>query len=285
MDVVSEYYKDDKKQTFYQKYWGGESIHVGIYLDDFTDENLGNVIREASKFKSLVMANLVKSYLLNNRYTNSSHDTQPTFKIADWGSGYGGTARHISNKWTDLITLTIASYDLSNINCEYNAKINLLEDVSNIAIYNQSFLEINDRHFDLIYSEDSFVHIDDKNLIFERAYENLNVGGYLIFSDIILRDPDNCSAENLAEICRRISVNTVGSKDSYIRYALHNKFKLCNVIEYNDDIKKHYRHVKQFYQETEPIETQSDDIISGLDDWIKHADNGNITMAIFIFRK
>ena len=285
MDIVSEYYKDDKKQTFYQKYWGGESIHVGIYLGNFNSENLGTIIRDASRFKSLVMANLVKSYLLDNKHNNPSHEIQPTFKIADWGSGYGGTARKISNQWEGLLNLSISCYDLSHINCEYNAKINLLEEYSNIAIYNQSFLEINDRYFDVIYSEDSFVHIDDKNLIFERAYENLNVGGYLIFSDIILKDPDNCSAENLAEICRRISVNTVGSKDSYIRHALHNKFKLCNVIEYNADIKKHYTYVKQFYQETEPLETQSKDIISGLDDWIKHANNDNITMAIFVFMK
>mgnify|MGYP000211023863 CR=1 FL=1 len=35
MSEVKNYYADDKKQTFYQKYWGGESIHVGIYLNEF----------------------------------------------------------------------------------------------------------------------------------------------------------------------------------------------------------------------------------------------------------
>ena len=30
MSNVKEYYASSKKQTFYQKYWGGESIHVGI---------------------------------------------------------------------------------------------------------------------------------------------------------------------------------------------------------------------------------------------------------------
>jgi SAM-dependent methyltransferase len=289
MDIVSEYYKDSKKQTFYQKYWGGESIHVGIYQDEMDNEinnlDLGTIIRYASKFKSHVMANLVKSYLLDDRHNSLSNTVQPNFKLADWGSGYGGTARRISNKWESVLNLSIACYDLSHINCEYNAKVNLMEDYSNIAIHNQSFLEIDNRWFDLIYSEDSFVHIDDKNLIFERAYNNLNKGGHLIFSDIILKDPDNCSAESLAEISRRISVNTVGSKESYIRHALDNNFKLCNVIEYNSDIKKHYKYVKKFYQETEPAETQSNEIVAGLDDWIKHADNDNITMAIFIFMK
>ena len=138
MDIVSEYYKDSKKQTFYQKYWGGESIHVGIYQDEMDNEinnlDLGTIIRYASKFKSHVMANLVKSYLLDDRHNSLSNTVQPNFKLADWGSGYGGTARRISNKWESVLNLSIACYDLSHINCEYNAKVNLMEDYSNIAI-------------------------------------------------------------------------------------------------------------------------------------------------------
>ena len=295
MSEVKNYYADDKKQTFYQKYWGGESIHVGIYLNEFKvfadtdssddDYELGSFIRDASRFKSNVMSNLIKSYLLTERFTHDSHGNKVKFTIADWGAGYGGTARTLSKMWNGALNLSLSCYDLSDRNCEYNAKINAVEEHSNIAIYNQSFLDIENRWFDIIYSEDAFVHLDDKQLIFDRAYENLNTNGHFIFSDIILKNPDTCSEETLKEICRRINVNTVGSRDGYIKCAETAGLTLCNVIEYNADIKKHYKYIKQFYQENEPPETQDSDILTGLDDWIRHADEDNLTMAIFIFKK
>ena len=288
MSNVKEYYASSEKQTFYQKYWGGESIHVGIYLEEYINEDtkpLAEYIREASHFKSDVMANLIKSYLMTDRQVFNGNGGMVQFSIADWGAGYGGTARTISNNWNGDINCSISCYDLSDINCEYNAKINLENKFSNIAIYNQSFLDIERRWFDVIYSEDAFVHLNDKELIFKRAYENLSVGGHFIFSDIILKNPDKCSQKDLEEICRRINVETIGSKDLYIKCAEAAGLSLCNVVEYNDDIKKHYNYIKQFYLENEPSLTRDNNIVTGLDDWIKHSECENISMAIFIFKK
>ena len=289
MSDIKKYYASSDKQTFYQKYWGGESIHVGIYQEVFNDSDskssLSDFIQRASRFKSNVMSNLIKSYLLTDRQLYNSHGNKVLFKIADWGAGYGGTARTISNNYKDLLDVYISCYDLSDVNCEYNGKINLEKDISNIAIYNQSFLDIGNSWFDIIYSEDAFVHLNDKQLIFDSAYKNLSFGGHLIFSDIILKNPETCSKEALAEICRRISVETIGSKELYIKCAQEAGLTLCNVVEYNTDIKKHYNYIKRFYTENEPTETQSAEIINGLDDWIRHAENENITMAIFIFKK
>ena len=44
--------------------------------------------------------------------------------------------------WNGALNLSVSCYDLSDRNCEYNAKINAVEEHSNIAIYNQSFLDI-----------------------------------------------------------------------------------------------------------------------------------------------
>lgn len=288
MSEIREYYADCKKQTFYQKYWGGESIHVGIYLENYQetrDDDLGEFIRDASRFKSKVMANLVKSYMTTYKYTFDGNGNKIKFNIADWGSGYGGTARVFSKLWGNLFNVSVSCYDLSDKNCEYNAKINALEEFSDITIYNQSFLEIENRWFDVIYSEDAFVHLDDKETIFKRAYENLNKDGFLIFSDIILKNPDTCDKETLDEICRRISVSNIGSKETYLKCAIEAGFTLCNYIGYDNDIKQHYKHIKKFYIENESTETRSDEIVQGLDDWIRHADNDNITMGIFIFKK
>ena len=288
MSNVKEYYASSEKQTFYQKYWGGESIHVGIYLEEYINEDtkpLAEYIREASHFKSDVMSNLIRSYLMTDRQVFNGNGGMVQFSIADWGSGYGGTARTISDQWNGDINCSISCYDLSDINCEYNGKINLENQFSNIAIYNKSFLEIERRWFDIIYSEDAFVHLNDKELIFKRAYENLSVGGHFIFSDIILKNPDKCSQEDLEEICRRINVETIGSKDLYIKCAEEAGLTLCNVLEYHNDIKKHYKYIKQFYLKNEPSLTRDNDIVNGLDDWIKHAECENITMAIFVFKK
>ncbi len=289
MSIIKNYYADEKKQTFYQKCWGGESIHVGIYLDDYKDnmeqQSLGDYIKNASKFKSTVMANLVKSYMVSNNLMYNGNGNKIKFKVADWGSGYGGTARTLSKLYGDTIDMSIFCYDLSDKNCEYNGKINNYEQYSNITIYNQSFLEITNPWFDIIYSEDAFVHINEKQKIFDQAYKNLNSQGHFIFSDIILKEGGECTQETLDEICRRINVETVGSKSLYLECAQNAGFTLANVIEYNDDIKKHYKYIRQFYLENEPKELRSDDIVSGLEDWIKHAEDENITMVIFIFKK
>jgi SAM-dependent methyltransferase len=288
MSNVKEYYASNEKQTFYQKYWGGESIHVGIYLEEYINEDtkpLAEYIREASHFKSDVMSNLIRSYLMTDRQVFNGNGDKVIFSIADWGSGYGGTARTISDQWNGDINCSISCYDLSDINCEYNGKINLENRFSNIAIYNQSFLDIERRWFDIIYSEDAFVHLNDKELIFKRAYENLCVGGHFIFSDIILKNPDTLSPESLDEICRRINVETIGSKDLYIKCAEEAGLTLCNVLEYNNDINKHYKYIKQFYLENESSLSRDNDIVNGLNDWIKHAECENITIAIFVFKK
>ena len=178
MNNVKEYYASNEKQTF-TKNIGAENQSKGIYLEEYINEDtkpLAEYIREASHFKSNVMANLIKSYLLTDRQVFTGNGDRVQFSIADWGAGYGGTARTISNNWNGEINCSISCYDLSDINCEYNAKINLENSFSNIAIYNQSFLDIERRWFDVIYSEDAFVHLDDKELIFKRAYENLSRG-------------------------------------------------------------------------------------------------------------
>ena len=63
MSEIKKYYASSDKQTFYQKYWGGESIHVGIYQDTFNDSDselsLSDFIHRASRFKSNVMSNLI----------------------------------------------------------------------------------------------------------------------------------------------------------------------------------------------------------------------------------
>ena len=274
--VTQDYYADKTIQQFYLNVWGGDSIHIGIYDDDYIyadsrdRQSKINDIRNSVDCKKKLIFDSIKNYYSNLHLIN----------IADFGSGYGGTSRYLYKKLKEANNkFTIDCFDISKENCIVNTKKNIINNYDINVLYT-SFLDIPfSKKYNVIYSEDAFIHINNRELIFKQISKILLKNGLLIFSDIILTDNHNLS--EIQEVYDRINITNIETTNSYIEKAMKYNFKLLNEIEYKKSMLIHYSNVKDCVDDT----PENKKILIGLNSWIKHISLGNITVKLFVFRK
>jgi 2-polyprenyl-3-methyl-5-hydroxy-6-metoxy-1,4-benzoquinol methylase len=265
-EITKNYYASQDIQDFYRNVWGGENIHIGMYPVEHATVT-PNYILEASNRKIDLLISLL------NKFT-SFHSGNLT--IADFGSGYGGTLRYISDKCKKS---KMDSYELSPENCEVNTNKNT-EGNYNITVLNQSFLDTQKpkNTYDVIISEDAFIHINDKSELFMEISRVLKPGGFLIFSDIIMTHKENNRKEE-KDICERIGIERMETLMSYNTLARENNLTYCDSILYKLDALRHYENIRTLATKYSPT------IINGLNLWIKNIKENNLTAGIIIYKK
>ena len=269
-----EYYSDKHTQQFYQQLWGGDSIHIGIYKDDYQYKlNKPNIqklndIKTSADNKKMFIYDLITNYY--NIHNNIS--------IADFGSGYGGTSRFLFNKFIDdYSSINIDCYDISKENCIVAEAKNIKENIP-INVFNVSFLNINlTKKYNIIYSEDAFIHINEREEIFKEINKHMLKNGLLIFSDIILTD--NCDYKEIQEVYDRINIKNIETTESYINLAKKYNLKIIKEIEYKQSMLTHYQNILDLVENKK----ENEKIIKGLLSWIKHIKLNNITTKLFVF--
>lgn len=274
--VTQDYYADKTIQQFYLNVWGGDSIHIGIYNDNYIysanqdRQDKINDIRESANSKKKLIFDNIKNYYSNLHLIN----------IADFGSGYGGTSRFLyKNLKEENNKFTIDCFDISKDNCIVNTKQNIVNNC-NINVLYTSFLDIPfSKKYNVIYSEDAFIHINDRELIFKQVSKILLKNGLLIFSDIILTDKHDLN--ELQEVYDRINITNIETTNSYLEKAMKYNLKLLNEVEYKESMLLHYSNVKDCVDD----KPENQKILLGLNSWIKHISLGNITVKLFVFRK
>jgi len=274
--ITQEYYSDKNTTNFYLNLWGGDSIHIGFYPNNYEYNALTNKEVKKKEIKQAIDNKKDYIYKFITMYLNDNWDK---YYIADFGSGYGGTARFLYDKLQEKHKFHIDCFDISNDNCLINTQQNIVNNYD-IPVYNISFLKIPfEKNYNCIYSEDAFIHINDRNLIFKEINNKLLKDGVLIFSDIILTD--NCKLEKIDEVYKRVNIKSLETQQSYIEKAQNNGLKYINSIEYKDSMLYHYKNIRDIIE----VNDANKKIIEGLDNWIKHVKLNNITSKIFIFKK
>ena len=275
-EITKSYYSNKNTTNFYLNLWGGDSIHIGIYPDNYKYNK--DKLKD-DKLKEIKNAIDNKKEYMYKFITTHLKDTLEKYYIADFGSGYGGTSRFLYDKLQYIHKFHIDCYDISTDNCIINTSTNIKNNYD-ISVYNISFLKIPlKKKYNCIYSEDSFIHINDRNSIFESTNQKLLKNGFLIFSDIILTD--NCNLGEIDEVYKRVNIKCLETHDSYIEKALTYGLKYINSFEYQDSMLYHYKNIRDVVDETD----DNKKIIEGLDNWIKHIVLNNITSKIFMFKK
>ena len=288
-DQVIKYYSKDTHKEFYKKLWGGDCMHVGIYDCYQLRSNISTPVIEEEMSPDIIKNGTIRKmellYKIILTYANINPEIINTIKIADFGSGFGGTARYLMKtlgshlKNNPKSKLTIDCYDLSIDNCNENFRKNI-ESNMNIGVYNTSFCETGSRkdEYNLIISEDAFIHVDDKTPIFKEASRIL-YKGFFIFSDIFLTDNHG---DDIQEVYDRIGITKMETFSSYKQLVENAGFKFCNFIPYKNDMLKHYTYLENLVQQQDD---KDEKILNGIRNWIKHIKNDNITTGIFVFKK
>jgi sarcosine/dimethylglycine N-methyltransferase len=150
-------------------------------------------------------------------------------------------------------------------------------------------LEYDDESFDIVWSQDAFLHSPAKKQVVREAARVLKPGGDFIFTDPM--QSDECPDGVLQPILDRIHLESMATPSFYRNTASEYGLKEIKYNELTEHLLKHYSAVLN-----ETIERQhelNDQISSeyrqnmkkGLKHWIDGASRGYLSWGILHFRK
>jgi len=268
-DITEDYYDSDDADTFYSTIWGGEDLHIGLY--DTTDD-----IRTAS---DLTIADMVK------RLPKLSEGS----RVLDMGAGYGGAMRTlVRDTGCDAVCLNISEtqneYNLGKIRAaklgkKINVRHGVFEDVPEDA-----------ETFDVVWSQDSFLHSDQRDKVIAEAFRVLKPGGHLIFTDPM--QADDVPPDVLQPVYDRLQLNSLGSMRFYREVAEALGFEIVEQDDMTGQLRNHYARVREellsnynSLRENGSSAEYLDKMAVGLENWVKAADAGHLAWGIQTFRK
>lgn len=266
-DITKNYYNSTDADIFYHEIWGGEDIHIGIY--DSTDD-----IKVASRLTVEEMTKKIKISSESN--------------ALDLGSGYGGTARYLAQKYDCHVT----AFNLSDVENKRHLQKNQGQKFEkNIEVVQGNFekLSFKPESFDIVWSQDAFLHTDKKQAVLEEVYRVLKPGGSFIFTDPM--QSDNCPDNVLGPILERIHLKEMGSPHFYKEHCRDIGFSSIQYMDLSEQLPKHYQHVlTQIINRQEELATKiSSDYLKkmkfGLELWVKGGLNGHLAWGIFSVTK
>ncbi|MCC6008821.1 MAG: class I SAM-dependent methyltransferase [Rhodobacteraceae bacterium] len=268
-DITEDYYDSDDADAFYSTIWGGEDLHVGRHSE--TDD-----IRTGSDRSVMEMLNRLGPLGSESR-------------VLDMGAGYGGAMR-------TLVRATGAQavcLNISETQNEYNlGKVRAARLADRITIRHGVFEDVPepDASFDVVWSQDAFLHSDQREQVLAEAWRVLKPGGQLIFTDPM--QADDVPEGVLQPVYDRLQLTSLGSPRFYREAAEALGFETLEQEEAVSDLRTHYalvlkellrHHDKLVENGASPAYLER--MAIGLEHWVKAADAGHLAFGIQHFRK
>lgn len=268
VDRAESYYDSQEADSFYKTIWGGEDIHIGLYESD------SEPIPDASHRTVETMANMLDSVTTETR-------------ILDLGAGYGGSGRYLADRFGCKVSCLNLSETQNARNRALTEEAGLSDKVD--VVYGDfENVPDPDNSFDIIWSQDSFLHSGNRTRVLDEIKRLLVPGGQLIFTDPM--QADDCPDGVLQPILDRIQLSTLGSIAFYREELQKRGFREQEIVELTHQLRNHYNRVRRSLQERYDDavalsgETYVDNMIKGLGHWVDGADNGYLAWAIMDFR-
>ena len=270
VETARTYYNSDDADNFYAIIWGGEDIHIGLY------ESEQDSIYDASRETVYFLINSV-SLPLNSKT-----------KVLDIGSGYGGTARYLAEKFKCHVDCLNLSETQNQRNRQLTQEQNFTD---KITVIDGSFEAIptQDEQYDLVLSQDAILHSSDRQQVLAEAFRVLKPGGEFIFTDPM--QSNDCPAGVLQPVLDRIHLDSMGSIDFYSKTAIELGFEKIQIIERTEQLINHYSHVLKELQNhhAEMLKVCDQDYLErmkiGLNHWIESGNKGYLAWGFLHFRK
>lgn len=267
--TAETYYDSTDADNFYEKVWGGEDIHIGLY------DPPGISIRDASHKTVVRMAKQLKAIGKHTR-------------AIDLGAGYGGSARYLAREFGCEITCL----NLSERQNQRNRQMNEEQSLSDrITVQHGSFeaIPVPDQSMDIVWSQDAFLHSGHRRTVLEEIARVLDQEGELIFTDPM--QADDCPDGVLQPVLDRLELDSLGSFAWYRAQLKELGFEEVACTSLVDALRTHYDTVgttlasrqKELVRVISPAYLSR--MLVGLKHWVDAADKGYLNWGILHFRK
>jgi len=267
--AAESYYDSSDADTFYSVVWGGADIHIGLY-----EPGDGDI--KAASIKTM------------ERMVESLDGLGPDSTVVDLGAGYGGGARLLARRYG----CRVHCVNISETQNERNRALNREQGLDDkVKVRHGSFESVpyEDGTFDVVWSQDSFLHSGNREQVMRECWRVLKPGGHLIFTDPM--EIEGADRATLKPVYDRIHLENLGSIDFYRRVCKDIGFAEVEVLDLTTHLGRHYyqvrEHLKDRYEElSRKISTDyMDRMIAGLTHWVNAEAAGQLSWGILHFRK
>jgi sarcosine/dimethylglycine N-methyltransferase len=269
-NVAETYYDSREADEFYFHIWGGEDIHIGLY------DSPADPIPSASRRTVEAMADEI-AMVPDDRH-----------RMIDVGSGYGGPARYLAERFGSRVVCL----NISEVENARNRKANREQGLENlVSVRHGSFEDIPepDESFDVVWSQDAILHSGNRDKVIAEVARILKPGGEFVFTDPM--QADDCPPGVLQPVYDRIHLESLGSVRSYRAAAARHGLEEVAIRPMPKQLRNHYAAVKAElqarYDEIVRIASKDyvDRMLVGLQNWVDAADKGYLNWGILHFRK
>lgn len=244
--TVQLYDADDVSQFFRIVVSGdGDCFHSGIY------ERPDMTSHEASCNTVRVMRRLAQS-------AGATFDAAT--RVLDEGSGGGGPA-HIIARETGAHVTCLNLCEGQNAQNERRVAELQLQDRIDVVLGNFEQLPAEwTQTFDVVYSQDAYVHSNDKRRVLEEAFRALKPGGFLVLSDLMASAL--ASESDLKLIKGRLHLQQMFTVDDYEREMAAVGFEVLRTRDFTSQLVPNYRRMyKRLESERSRLDMCSDEFI------------------------
>lgn len=257
-------YYDGPADQIYRTIWG-DNIHLGIPCSESCPHP------EAMEHTNETMANAVK--------------LSPDARVLDLGCGYGSTARYLAANYGCHVTATNISEKELEL-AQERAREAGLEPLLTFEYGDFHDLKYPGGSFDLVWSQEAFLHGADKAKILSECRRVLVPGGTLAFTDILVRR-DTPEADR-RRIYERVKSPDMWDMDDYQEALAELDFRVLRSADWSEHVARSYGWVRDRLRENretllplvgaETIERTLDSLTF----WVDCADSGKIGWAFFV---
>ena len=213
---------------------------------------------------------------------------KPDTRVLDLGCGYGSTARYLAGNFSCAVTGTNISEKELEL-ARLRATEAGLDHLLSFEYGDFHRLSYTDDSYDVVWSQEAFLHAVDKNAVLSECWRVVRPGGSLVFTDILVR-------RSTPEADRKRIYDRVKSPDMWdlqdYREALSQlELPVTREEDWSRHVGRSYAWVRdRLLENREALAPRIgydtiDGTVEALSFWVDSANAGNIGWALFVAMK
>ena len=260
-------YYDGPADEIYRTIWG-DNLHLGVPCSPECTHP------EAMEHTNEIMANAVS--------------LTPKMRVLDLGCGYGSTARYLAANFGCAVTGTNISEKELELARSRAAEAGL-GDLLSFEYGDFHHLGYGDGTYDVVWSQEAFLHAVDKNAVLSECRRVVKPGGSLVFTDILVRR--STPEADRERIYDRVKSPDMWDLEDYRQALSRLGLPVIREEDWSQHVARSYAWVRDRLQENREALAPRigyetiDGTVAALSFWVDSAKAGNIGWALFVATK